>query len=332
MLTASSKKMFKTRINKWQLHKNYKAADKRQLARVVKAYQDQGLDHELNSLTVQGRLVKLDRVWRFLRQQRTTAKVHVHISAALPFAASASAVTVFVFQWPLPKTSETSRVESVLLQTRWYLQARFSARFPSQCGAVWSAKLQQKVCQSLNMLKRQRHARAWQLMHEACEMVAQILGQPYHGRLRMLYMLFCDTLFDEYPELKRHLLRYFANTAVATLGSEHPLSRVIFHMQDVGVLSGSSRPVLELMTEAFKNHFGCATTEGWHLKCGICYLLKRQKDYRSRKSFALKLIAEYEEVKGSADLNSGIIFRRSSHVYRDQALDHDMELVNLDIL
>lgn len=74
----ASEKMFKRRIADWKIHKNYKAKDKENLARRVKAYVDAG--HDIQSISFHGRPVKLDRVKRHCRTDKRFAQLWEHLS------------------------------------------------------------------------------------------------------------------------------------------------------------------------------------------------------------------------------------------------------------
>lgn len=64
----ASEKMFKRRITQWKICKNYKARQKEMLAQRVKACVDAG--HDVQSMSFQGRPVKLDRVKRHFRSDK----------------------------------------------------------------------------------------------------------------------------------------------------------------------------------------------------------------------------------------------------------------------
>ncbi|KAK4948123.1 hypothetical protein LTR10_013177 [Elasticomyces elasticus] len=64
----ASEKMYKRRITEWKIRKNYKAQEKAVLAKRVKAYVDAGRD--IQSLSFNGRPVKLDRVKRHCRTDK----------------------------------------------------------------------------------------------------------------------------------------------------------------------------------------------------------------------------------------------------------------------
>lgn len=70
--------MFKRRIADWKVRKNYKARDKENIARRVKAFVDAGQD--VHSLSFQGRPVKLDRVRRHCRTDKRFSELLDHLS------------------------------------------------------------------------------------------------------------------------------------------------------------------------------------------------------------------------------------------------------------
>ncbi|KIV98068.1 hypothetical protein PV10_01758 [Exophiala mesophila] len=74
----ASEKMFKRRIADWKVRKNYKAKDKENIARRVKAFVDAGQD--VHSLSFQGRPVKLDRVRRHCRTDKRFSELLEHLS------------------------------------------------------------------------------------------------------------------------------------------------------------------------------------------------------------------------------------------------------------
>ena len=74
----ASEKMFKRRIADWKIHKNYKAKEKEQLAKRVKACVEAG--HDVHSISLRGRPVKLDRVRRQYRSDKRFAQVWEQLS------------------------------------------------------------------------------------------------------------------------------------------------------------------------------------------------------------------------------------------------------------
>jgi hypothetical protein len=65
--------MYKTKIKQWGLMKNYKASEKEQLARIVKARRDSGKD--IHPLTLRNRVARMDRVRRFCKQQKILEEI-----------------------------------------------------------------------------------------------------------------------------------------------------------------------------------------------------------------------------------------------------------------
>jgi hypothetical protein len=353
--------MYKKRIAQWGLYKNYKAAEKEQIAAISKAYQDRGRNAPL--LTVRGRPAKLERVRRFYKRTRATrtftSEVPVSSSSVaivnadvveapilyssqngkispvdaesslskLSVKADTLPASPYTLERPFNARSCMSRIELVLLQTQHYLNWQFSTSFSpvEPLNNVWRllhpSTLWKKYSYGLHMLKQSKSGKAWRLIQEACELVHPVISQPFRGFLAVLYLFFSDQLFNDFPELRQHLLHFFAKTSFIVHGKENPLSLILFHAQDLEVLFGSTMPVFELMKDIFKNNLVQRGIEVWCLKVGSIAVLRRRGDYEAAESTSLKLLAESEELNCPIHNQTRADMRRLGRLYLDGGME-----------
>jgi hypothetical protein len=74
-------KMYKKRINDWQLHKNRKASEKEEISRIIEANQKLGVD--LGEPMVNGRMVKMHLIERHRKEKRKARSPSPTVSLAL---------------------------------------------------------------------------------------------------------------------------------------------------------------------------------------------------------------------------------------------------------
>ena len=149
--------MYNTKLKQWGLLKNYKAGEKEQLARVVKAHRDAG--KATPQLTLGNRPAKMDRIRRFCKQQKILEEIcstiqsesssNIEISSstglftgmhraattrtitsALQTVKNSSLASVPDLEksWldperPFSSTSKEGRIELVLWQTKIYIKS-----------------------------------------------------------------------------------------------------------------------------------------------------------------------------------------------------------------
>jgi tetratricopeptide (TPR) repeat protein len=181
---------------------------------------------------------------------------------------------------------------------------------------MYACTLRGMFCSGLELLGQAEARRAWQLLHEASDMVRQVLSAPYGDLLRVLLLLFRDESFDNFLEIRQHVLGFFANTSKILHGRDHPLSTILLHMQDADILLQSCSPVLELMTDMLQSYVS-SNAATWRVRLGLCDLLRRQGSYEAAESVALKLLKDYEDFGDPAQNHTRVTLRRLGNIYSD---------------
>lgn len=181
---------------------------------------------------------------------------------------------------------------------------------------MYACTLRDMFCSGLELLEEARPRRAWQLLHEASDMVRQVLNEPYGDLLRVLLLFFRDESFDKFPEIRQHVLGFFAGTSRILHGRNHPLSTILLHAQDVEILLQSCSPVFELMTDIFKS-YALNNAATWRVRLGFCEILRRQRSYDAAESVALKLLKGCEDSGDPVQKHARATLRCLGHIYFD---------------
>ena len=132
----------------------------------------------------------------------------------------------------------------------------------------------------------------------------------------MLLLLLRDEAFDDFPDIRQHVLRFFASTSAIVHGRDHPLSIILLHMQDTEILLQSSRPIFELMTDVFRS-YPVTNAATWRVRLGLCDLLRRQGSYEAAESVALKLLKEFQISPSPTQKHTRVALRRLANIYSD---------------
>jgi tetratricopeptide (TPR) repeat protein len=387
MLTFVRTQMYKKRIARWGLYKNYSASEMVQIARIVQSYDAQG--HDVPPLIIRGRPALLHRVRRFFGRGKRTMRpcrdsaISVYLPATpgtevtstspLPSSNCEAKTPSPTVGWKIEESGKTpppslerpfcmrsgiSRVELILRETQRYLSKHLAEEWyliPPESDSIqpqaittvpyyrtgqnpdeiitntdwpkasveydtrrhmYACMLREMFCSGLELLEQAEPRRAWQLLHEASDMVRQVLSEPYGDLLRVLLLLFRDESFDNFLKIKQHVLSFFANTSKILHGRDHPLSTILLHMQDADILLQSCSPVLELMADMLQS-YASSSAATWRVRLGLCDLLRRQRSYEAAESIALKLLKDYEDFGDPVQKHTRVTLRRLGNIYSD---------------
>jgi hypothetical protein len=148
----------------------------------------------------------------------------------------------------LPYRDKGSSMNVSILQIQ-NTQLRFSLAFTR--GIL---KLDERMPRSL-LLK------PWEDLNAVCEMVENVLSQEPKGILRPLLSAFCTKQLAKFPDLRLHLLKYFASMARKVLTPEHPLAVILRLWQTEETLVNSAEPTFRLILDLNYAQTGAASNE-----------------------------------------------------------------------
>ena len=129
-------------------------------------------------------------------------------------------------------------------------------------------------------------------------MVRKILHQNHKHLLRILFYIFCGNKWAKFSELKLRLLRFLTKMAMISLGCNHPLSTILYHIQAQSVLADAIDRAHEIMIAESEKIHEPVNKEIWKLRRDYCEILLRQGDYASAEMIALRALNRSEGVNG----------------------------------
>jgi tetratricopeptide (TPR) repeat protein len=349
--------MYKTKITKWKLKKNYTAAEKQQLARDFKAHRDSGKG--IPPLTLRNRPAKLDRIRRFCKQEKiledicdalqsdspykenvnssvkalagnrgaaTAQVIRAAVNDAQNFSSSSAqglTQTLFDPERPFSTTSSIGRIELILLQTKIYHQSRFGSGTRSDTRSAATRlylveKWVEKLECGLGALVRQRSAQGWRMINEACEMIHKVLEQQPKNLFTLLFHSFNDGGWTFFPGLRMYLLRFLTKSSAGKLGCNHPISVVLYHFQEQQVFADAVRPVFEALLDAFGENLGPANDDSWVIRSDYCTSLRRQREYAAAESHGLRFLKQSEEAFGRFHWHTRGFLRELASIHYQQ--------------
>jgi tetratricopeptide (TPR) repeat protein len=378
-LTAGSEKMYKTKITQWGLMKNYKAAEKEHLARIVKAHRESGEGTPL--LTLRNRAAKMSRVRRFCKQQkileeicdalptesssnkeipssteesppRSTATTGVLVSALqgvqTSLVPSVPTLTKISFnpERPFSTASKDGRIELILLQMKIYFEYRFAwARKSDKWTSVAQPASQNagnaadnvntwrdKLVFGVGALVNQKSAQGWRLLDEACRIFHQVLDQQSQSLFENLFHAFTDSDWTTYRDISTHLLRFFTKVSVTRFGCNHPISIILYHLQEHQILTDAVTPAFEILMDVFGENGNPTDEEIWSIKANYCLLLTNRGDYAAAESYATRSLKQCGEVYGRLHWRTRMHLLELGDVYYCQSLYEPAERQYKDIL
>jgi hypothetical protein len=344
--------MYKSRLTQWGLKKNYKAAEKEQLARIVKRYRDAG--RPVPRLTVRNKPAKLHLVRRFCKEknlfdeicadlptaQFSNTKTHLSLlrSSTSPSVGSDkrvmttaqgggnslvvtvhhSATPTYDPERPFSTTSDHSRIELVLFQTNiyfdWCLPTRGRKRMQGYVvhpqsipigtlasdeilwGNMWTMEV--KLNSGVKMLHRQKLKQGWQAINEACELFSQILQPQNTSLLGVLINILNNPDITDFPGLKIQLLRYFTKRTVVKLGCKHPLSVILFHLQESEIFVAALEPAFLQMIAILEENLDQTAVEISTLKAMYVFTLWGRGDHTASESRLQRYLEQSEVAFG----------------------------------
>jgi tetratricopeptide (TPR) repeat protein len=224
--------------------------------------------------------------------------------------------TLFDPERPFSTTSSIGRIELILLQTKIHHQSRFgSGTRPDTRSAATRLLVGNGVDEEggidlvvawvenmifgVGALVRQKSAQGWRMINEACEMTHKVLEQQPTSLFRLLFFGFKGGDWTFFPGLRTDLLRFFTKSSAGKLGCNHPISIVLYHLQEQQIFADAVRPVLEVLVDAFGENLDPANDDDyWNTRIGYCVSLRDQREYAAAESHGLRFLKQSEEAFG----------------------------------
>lgn len=174
--------------------------------------------------------------------------------------------------------------------------------------------------------------RAWRLMNEGCDMMSTVLSKQSRSLMRLLLRTFGGEGWDRFPELRANLLRHFAKVAVVRLGRFHPLTAILFSLQETEVLEMVLESAFPLLVDVLDEKLDPTDDESRFLRVDYCFLLRERKNYIAAEKYGRLFLADSERLRGkNHDATRGFLLKLAD-VYMHQKLYDQASQVLNDVL
>jgi tetratricopeptide (TPR) repeat protein len=223
--------------------------------------------------------------------------------------------TLFDPERPFSTTSSIGRIELILLQTKIYHQSRFGSGTRSDTRSAATRLLfgngveeeektdlviewVEKLAFGVGTLVQRKSAQGWRMINEACEMVHKVLEQQSKSLFGLLFFGFNEGDWTSFPGLRTYLLRFFTKSSAGKLGCNHPISVILYHLQEQQIFADAARPVFEVLVDAFGENLDPPNDYSWNIKRHYCMSLRQQREYAAAESHGLRFLKQSEEAFG----------------------------------
>jgi tetratricopeptide (TPR) repeat protein len=352
-LTAVREKMYKSKLKQWGLVKNYKAKEKEHLARIAKAHRDSGKNAPLP--TFKNRPAKWNRVRRFCKQQKFLEEIcdalpnestsnaslssstkafaedHWSVTAGVvqtalkgvrksPFpSGSGFRQALFDPERPFATDSHEARIELVLFQTRIYLQSRVVSTGDSDT-MDYAADWENKLTFGVTALVEQKPTQGWRVLNEACGIFHRVLDEQPQSLFSALFHVLSDHKWTKHLDLSMRLLQFFTKSSAAKLGCNHPISIVLYHLQEKRIFADTIRPAYEVLMDVSEESFSPTSEELWLTKYLYGNILRQREGYAAAELHTLRSLKQCEEVLGRLHWHTRNFLVELSDLYLFQGL------------
>src|SRR5436305_10496808 len=129
-------------------------------------------------------------------------------------------------------------------------------------------------------------------------MVHQILDQPYQSFFRHLLCVLDSYDVAVQPDLRAHILRFFMKASALKLGCNHPISIVLYHLQEQQILEDVTLIAFDVIMDVARENLDPKDVEVCRLRRLYCTLLKRRLQWAAVESWGQRFLKQYEDVFG----------------------------------
>jgi hypothetical protein len=237
----------------------------------------------------------------------------------------------------------------VLFQTKAYHQSRFASPVdPNKFGGAiqlsadnvagdnellhYNIKWESKLINGMRALVQHKSAQGWRMLNETCGMFDGVLDQQSQRLFSLLFFAFSDYQWTLQPNLRTHVLRFFTKASAVRLGCSHPLSIVLYHLQEEQIFADAVTPAFQVLMDVAGEKLNPTNEEVWRIKDNYCSMLRRRQEYAAAESHGLRFLNQCEEIFGRLHWRTRSLLLELGDVHHLQGLHEIAEREYQDIL
>lgn len=240
--------MFKQRVTDWDLNKNYKAKERKDLAQIVKYYQETGEEPPKNIL-IRGQPVKMHKIRRDARDHQLSPRRRAELQELDKSIKTITAHEVsledlrkrmVLSSTPIPPLSTPAPLkytETVLLQTKFFYDSFVrqdllpGPKENSDAIQSWdllatrpSWDFCNKVDAAFELLKESQQKAAFKMLDEASDMARPLFTSKDTDTLCMFLFNAADWSISVPSDIFKTFWRFLWQMAITVLGEKHPVT------------------------------------------------------------------------------------------------------------
>lgn len=189
-----------------------------------------------------------------------------------------------------------------------------------------------QIGQALDLMVADEQQRAWQAVHEACDMVKAAFYDQHRSLLKIIYRTFSDARWVNcrFAGLRSCVFRHVASMSGKVLGPQHLLSKILRLCQNPTVFRYSSYQVFNVISDASTPYVGAYGPEISGLRRAHCETLMMNSEYDTAETETRKHIAELESRIGPNHYDTRRTLLRLAQIYVQQQLYEPALVVYFD--
>jgi tetratricopeptide (TPR) repeat protein len=301
--------MFKQRIKDWGLGKNYTAAERKDLAQIVKYYEGIG-ENCPKELLVRGQPVKAHRIQRDskkirlshmqlseLRQLDQDLKSTGNSQVALEDLRKRLALSSIPVR-PLATPPSHRYPEILLLQTKLYSESyiQLAIRGAADDDTISTGIFCHKVDAALGSLERGQQKKGWRMLDEASDSVRSLFTSNDKSILRLLLRFTQRWYKSATPALFKVLWNHISGMASAILSHNSPIALVCISIAQMGSGYEVCETAFGIMLSEFEQSLGPDHEKTLKIKVLYQSLLLESGNFEAAELLQRQLLDHHERI------------------------------------
>jgi len=182
------------------------------------------------------------------------------------------------------------------------------------------------------LVRIQKPNLGWQRIGQACDMVHQILDQRHQSFFRHLLTALNSYEVTLQPDLRAHILRFFMKASALKWGCNHPISIILYHLQEQQILEDVTLIAFEVIMDIARENLDPTDVEVCYLGEFYCRILNNRFQWAALESWGQRFLKQYEDVLGQFHLYCRELLFELSFASYEQGLGELAERQLQDVL
>lgn len=170
----------------------------------------------------------------------------------------------------------------------------------------------------LTMLDKGRCDQAFESFQKGCDDASKSIAKPPQAFIMSLLMVMGNYRWKGHQALFRGLLRFLASLSSINLGKHHPLTFVLFNLQNRHIMTSMAEPLLKIMLDLLQATLGPTHPTVLLTKQSLSVQLMRQGEHDSSEALISEACKRSAEQHGHGSLMARNCLRRLANLYCEQ--------------